>query len=158
LLTNRIIQLTEDGSHTIVVPELNTAYHSRHGAIQESMHVFIKAGLQHFLNLNLLPKNEPLHIFEVGFGTGLNALLSLNEAIELDRKIFYETIEPYPLSDKEFLELNYAFIVNKELQKDFLQLHQCEWGRQVVIHPLFSFQKMNRGFPGYRDATNHHQA
>ena len=79
--SDRIIQLTVDGSHTIAIPELNVTYHSKYGAIQESMHVFIKEGLQFFLKSP--GKNETIHIFEVGFGTGLNAWLSLNEAIKL---------------------------------------------------------------------------
>src|SRR5205809_5790765 len=111
-ITGRIIQLTNDGSHTISIPELNITYHSKYGAIGESLHVFIKNGLQNFVQQN---KNTgPTRVFEVGFGSGLNALLSLQQAIQLDRKIFYQTIEPYPLSIKEVDKLNYVSLINKD--------------------------------------------
>lgn len=140
---NRIIQLTADGSHTIAVPELNVAYRSKHGAIQESMHVFIRAGLHHFLNSGQLKQDETLNIFDMGFGTGLNALLSLQEAIRFDQKIFYQAIEPYPLSNEEAQQLNYISLINENLQQSFLQMHQCEWNKEISIHPLFSFQRSN---------------
>lgn len=140
--TSRIIQLTGDGSHTIVSPELNVSYHSKHGAIQESMHVFIKEGLHYLLDRNFFNKDEALNVFEVGFGTGLNTWLSLNEAIKNSQKIFYQTIEPYPLSIDEAEKLNYSSIFNKELQKHFFQLHKCEWNKEIIIHPLFLFEKL----------------
>jgi tRNA U34 5-methylaminomethyl-2-thiouridine-forming methyltransferase MnmC len=138
----RNIQLTEDGSHTISIPALNVTYHSKYGAIQESNHVFIKEGLQYFLNMNMLSKDEPVKIFEAGFGTGLNALLSLNEAIHLDKKINYCTVEPFPLSAEEVNKLNYTSLIDKDLQEYFLRSHACEWGKEVCIQPLFVFEKL----------------
>jgi tRNA U34 5-methylaminomethyl-2-thiouridine-forming methyltransferase MnmC len=142
LATSRIIQLTADGSHTIAIPELNVTYHSKHGAIQESMHVFIKEGLHYLLSRDLFNKDEVINVFEVGFGTGLNAWLSLNEAIKNNQKIFYQTIEPYPLSINEAEKLNYPSLFNKDLQKYFFELHECEWNKETIIHPLFLFKKL----------------
>ena len=73
----RQLIITKDGSHTVSIPEMNVTYHSHHGAIQESQHVFIDAGLKHWLNAT---QKKDIAIFEMGFGTGLNALLSLIEA------------------------------------------------------------------------------
>ena len=150
----RIIQLTEDGSHTIAVPELNITYHSKHGAIQESMHVFIKDGLQFLLNLP--GKSETINIFEVGFGTGLNAWLSLNEAIKHNQKIFYQTIEPYPLLIDEAEKLNYPSIFNIDLKKYFLQLHACEWNKEILIHPLFLFEKISISLQNFKTNEKFH--
>jgi len=143
LYNHRIIQLTEDGSHTIAIPAMNVVYHSMHGAIQESMHIFIQSGLRYFIDKNKHATNEPIHIFEQGFGTGLNALLSLREAIQLDQKILYHTIEPYPVTIEEATRLNYADMIEKDLQEYFHLLHACEWNKEVAIHPLFSFKKIN---------------
>jgi tRNA U34 5-methylaminomethyl-2-thiouridine-forming methyltransferase MnmC len=143
MYNDRILQLTEDGSHTIAIPAMNVTYHSRHGAVQESMHVFIQSGLQYFINNNKPFFNEAIQIFEQGFGTGLNALLSLHEAIQTDQKISYHTIEPYRVSAGEAAQLNYADIINKDLKEYFYQLHTCEWNNEVVIHPLFTFKKIN---------------
>lgn len=139
---SRIIELTEDGSHTISIPELNVTYHSKHGAIQESKHIFIKEGLQYLLNKNIFNKDEQINVFEVGFGTGLNAFLSLNEAILQNKKIFYQCVEPFPLSIEEAEKLNYVSVLDKNLQQYFLQLHECSWNEKVLIHPLFLFEKL----------------
>jgi len=136
-----MIQLTADGSHTIVVPELNIAYHSRYGAIQESMHVFIQTGMHYFLHSAKLKQDEVLTIFEMGLGTGLNALLSLSEAIHLNQKIFYKAIEPFPLSLEEAQNLNYTSLVSPGLQQNFLHMHRCGWNKKVSVHPLFLFVK-----------------
>lgn len=92
----------------------------------------------------------------MGFGTGLNALLSLNEAIRFNQKIFYHTIEPYPLSNKEAQQLNYASLINENLQQSFLQLHRCEWNTEVSIHPLFSFQRSNLALQDFETANKFH--
>ena len=101
----RQIILTGDGSHSISVPELNVAYHSIHGAIQESLHVYLHAG---FYGSEPCQRQgaEPLRIFEMGFGTGLNALLTLMEAEKNRIKIYYETVELYPLEEAEVKLLN----------------------------------------------------
>lgn len=87
---------TSDGSHSLLNTELDETYHSRHGALQESLYVFIKNGLDHF------QRNE-VNVFEVGFGTGLNALL----AAQSNKKVNYTTIEAYPLPEEVYTQLNY---------------------------------------------------
>ncbi|MBU7578084.1 MAG: SAM-dependent methyltransferase, partial [Flavihumibacter sp.] len=98
----RILEATADGSHTISIPEMQVTYHSKHGAVQESMHVFIEAGLR----FKLKATNGSLAILEMGFGTGLNALLTLLEAE--GREIWYESLEAYPVSLELAMQLNYA--------------------------------------------------
>ncbi|HEY2727716.1 MAG TPA: hypothetical protein VGI61_11120, partial [Parafilimonas sp.] len=125
MIPNRIIQLTEDGSHTIFIDDMHVTYHSKHGAIQESKHIFINEGLRYIIDQNKQSFNKTINIFEVGFGTGLNALLSLQYAILNNQEIIYETIEPYPLSIEESNHLNYASLINEELKKYFLLMHKC---------------------------------
>ena len=94
----RSIVTTGDGSKTIQIEDWDEQYHSIHGAIQESQHVFIKTGLHHFLNLH---KPSTLHILEIGFGTGLNAYMTALEAQTLDVQIQYEGVEAYPVQSEE---------------------------------------------------------
>jgi len=134
------IIVTTDGSHSIALPEMGVTYHSSHGAIQESMHVFIEAGLRYCS----VKKEQPgdISIFEMGFGTGLNALLSLAEAEKNRQPIFYETIEPYPLEAPLFTSLNYCNQLQRpDLQRLFNLLHECEWNTVVTITPYFNFKK-----------------
>jgi tRNA U34 5-methylaminomethyl-2-thiouridine-forming methyltransferase MnmC len=145
LKSKRIIQITEDGSHTISIEAMNVTYHSKHGAIQESRHVFIKEGLQNFIHQHDHVPEETINIFEIGFGSGLNALLSLQEAIENNQKIFYQTIEPYPLLIEEINKLNYASLINEKLQQSFYTMHECEWNNVTFLHPLFLFKKIQTG-------------
>ncbi len=132
--------ITKDGSHTISIPEMNVTYHSHHGAIQESMHVFIEAGLKH---VSASLQKPDIHIFEMGFGTGLNALLSLIEAERSQLKIHYTTVELFPLHEDEINLLNYCEQLHrKDLKPVFHQLHQCEWGKDVLITPFFTLNKI----------------
>ena len=130
---DRQIIATEDGSHTLWVPELNEHFHSMHGAIQESVHVFISNGLEQV-------KTEELVLFEVGFGTGLNALLTLIH--QTQRSIRYISIEKYPLQEKEYSRLNYSSLLGPEWQTLFFKMHQAEWNRTTEIRPGFSLQKI----------------
>ena len=120
------------------------------------MHVFIKEGLQYFLDLNKVEKNEAIHILEVGFGTGLNALLSLNEAIHLNQKISYEAVEPYPISTEEVKQLNYVSQINPSLETCFMQLHRCKWNEAVSIHQLFVFKKMKMTLEQFNSKEKFH--
>jgi tRNA U34 5-methylaminomethyl-2-thiouridine-forming methyltransferase MnmC len=134
----RKLILTGDGSHTVSLPELNVTYHSIHGAVQESQHVFIEAGLKSFK----LAEAAQLNIFEVGFGTGLNALLTIIEAEKLQRTIYYETVEQFPLDSKETGSLNYCKQLGREdLQPIFERLHSCEWEKKTNITANFCFKK-----------------
>lgn len=136
---NREIIITADGSQSIRVPGLNVTYHSIHGAIQESLHVFIEAG---FYGSGRLQRPEPYRVFEVGFGTGLNALLTLIEAEKAGVKVYYETIELFPLNEQEISSLNYYQILNRpDLQTVFEKMHKCEWEKEVAITNFFTLTK-----------------
>lgn len=130
----RIIEVTEDGSHTLFIPEMDEHFHSVHGAIQESMHVFIENGLKKC-------SRQKINILEVGFGTGLNALLSL--LYKGEKEVNYYSLEKYPLAEEEFMQLNYAQLLDTELQPVFLKLHQCEWNQKVGIIPGFHLTKID---------------
>ena len=134
----RNIIITADGSDTISVPELKVTYHSIYGAIQESKHVFIEAGLKNLI----LAEAAPLNIFEMGFGSGLNALLTTIETEKLQREIHYETVELFPLDIDETSSLNYCKQLGREdLQPIFEQLHSCEWDKKTNITANFRFKK-----------------
>lgn len=127
----RKIIITKDGSHTVAIPELNVTYHSIHGAVQESKHVFIEAGLKYLFSQF---ENEHIWILEVGFGTGLNALLTAVEIEGLDTNIYYVALEPFPISTEEVQTLNYCAQLNrKDLQDDFERMHKCEWNKSVTV-------------------------
>lgn len=129
----RKIILTADGSHTLFVPELDEHFHSVHGAVQESMHVFIQNGL-------LASNKEELCIFEVGFGTGLNALLTL--ANQGEKRIRYFSIEKYPLTETEYKQLNFAQLLSEELASQFRHMHQSSWNEPNLIAPKFELTKL----------------
>lgn len=131
----RIVQVTNDGSPTIAIPEMEVTYHSRHGAVQESKHVFIEAGLQ-----PLLQQYDVLRVFEMGFGTGLNALLTMEKAITQAQTIWYEAVEKYPLEEATIKLLDYTQILPRT---HFDMLHDSKWNEPVAIHPLFTIQKQN---------------
>ncbi len=133
----REIITTKDGSHTIVIPEISVAYHSYNGAVQESMHVFIHAGLRWYLGQNAYAR--PVRIFEMGFGTGLNAYLTALEAGNKNFSVHYTAIEPFPLLPEEALLLNYA--ATKTEKSLFAQLHQIAWNEDVLIAPNFTLHK-----------------
>ena len=139
----RKIIVTKDGSHSVSIPQLNVTYHSIHGAIQESMHVFIESG---FRNVSVrLNRPGALRILEVGFGTGLNAFLTLIEAEKHTINVQYSAIELYPLIEEEYKLLNYGEIVDvPTLQTVFQKLHACEWNNEVNIVPGFSLLKVNQ--------------
>jgi len=136
-MTRKVV-LTEDGSNSIFSEEFNQNYHSRFGALQESMHIFIKAGLCSSLLLNL----ESISILEIGFGTGLNALLTYFKAKELNKKIYYETLELYPLTLQETAALNYPHLLPYPNAKEiFTTLHTAKWEQQVKISDSFTLSK-----------------
>ena len=128
---------TADGSHTLRNRSLNETYHSIHGAVQESMHVFIRHGLQYYCEHH---QPEVVSIFEVGMGTGLNALLTLQYAAQRDIRIRYTAIEPLPLKEAVWSKLNYAD--PDKCRKHFEGIHQAEWNREVSLGPGFSILKL----------------
>lgn len=131
---------TEDGSHSLYNEELKETYHSFHGALQESIYVFIEKGLRYWRTKSGLPKE--VEIFEVGFGTGLNALLVAQFAMENKVKIKFTTLEPFPLALETINQLNYATLIGQDdLQMVFEEIHSCEWGQTIEINPYFSIHK-----------------
>lgn len=126
--------ITSDGSHTIYIPELDEHYHSVHGAIGESKHIFINAGLNYCTN-------KSINIFEAGFGTGLNALLTALEIMGSDRKVNYTSIEKYPIDKDTVKSLNHGSILGNE--EIFANLHSSPWNTSVAITENFSLFKIN---------------
>jgi len=148
----RNLILTKDGSHSVAVPELDVFYHSLHGAIKESLHVFIDAGLHHWLEKH--SSASQCVVFEMGFGTGLNALLTALEAERLQRKIIYETVEAYPLETPIIQQLNYCELLDQPYwQPVFESLHTCGWNKQQSITNFFSFKKANAFLTEYSAST-----
>jgi len=136
----REIIITGDGSHSISVPELNVAYHSIHGAIEESMHVYIQAGLR---DSAIFDYSGVHHVLEIGFGTGLNALLTLVEADKHKNRIYYTAIELYPLNETETRQLNYCEQLNLPRYKSlFEKIHECKWEEMIEITEYFRLTKI----------------
>ena len=133
---HREIKLTADGSHTIAIPEINVTYHSHHGAIAESRHVYIEAGLQPLLNRQI---NQAIRILEIGFGTGLNALLSFQEAVKNQQPVHYTAIELFPLSPEETARINHGSLLL--MQDVFDYLHASPWNEEVIFNPFFTLLK-----------------
>lgn len=138
--------ITKDGSHTLFVPELNETYHSTHGAIQESTYVFIDRGLK----FSIAKDNRKLGIFEVGFGTGLNVLLSVLFAKENHLTIAYETVEAYPLGKSEIKQLNYTTLLEDQSAKQIYdKIHAGEWNVWREISEGFQLKKVEKKFQAY---------
>ena len=148
----REIIITDDGSTTIHIPDWNEQYHSKHGAIQEAFHVFIKAGLEYFLR-QLQPK--PLKILEIGFGTGLNAFITLLEADKNKIPINFTGVEAYPISSSEIEKLNYPLQLNSP-DEYFKKLHQCKWEQHISVSVHFSILKRKQFFSEINDKNNFH--
>lgn len=149
------IIVTKDNSHTIYLPHLNEHYHSIHGAIQESQHVFIRNGLGYFLNAGL----KEIKILEVGFGTGLNALLTGLKSIAIPQtSIYYTSIELNPLPQELIIQLNYAELTEQsELAHTiFNKIHTADWNKPVNIHDRFTLHKIQGGIQQTQLLGNHH--
>ncbi len=131
-----VIIETADASHTLSVPSLGETYHSRHGAIQESLHVFIKNGFR-------VTEQSPLRILEVGFGTGLNALLTLTEADREQRSIHYTTVERYPLDTALISRLNYCQLLEEADESLFLRMHALRWNEEHRLTENFTLLKLH---------------
>jgi len=138
----REIKITNDGSKTLFINELNENYHSHHGALQEAEHVFIKNGL------NLINDYE-INILELGFGTGLNVLVTINEYLKTDKNhdIHYFTLEKYPINALEIENLAYFELFdNSELKNIYQKIHQTEWEKSVEIIKGFHLHKIQCDF------------
>lgn len=144
--------LTADGSHSLYIERLNEHYHSIHGAIQESKHVFINAGLKHRISNMPVPEGkrslpQQINILEIGFGTGLNALLTFNETNQSSVKINYTALEAFPLSIDLASKLNYVRLLNTELFNSqlasvFNRIHKCDWEKEILLTENFTIHKI----------------
>jgi len=139
--------ITEDGSHTLYIPELNETYHSIHGAIQESKYVYLEMGLNFFVGKE---HKKNIKIFEVGFGTGLNALLVAIYAESNQINVQYESLDAFPLLSSEIIKLNYTDLI-KHLQvaELFHKIHESPWDQWMEISPGFLLQKVNNTLQDY---------
>jgi len=126
---------TADGSHTIYVPELDEHYHSVHGAVQESEHIFLKTGFD-------FCKADPVNIFEVGFGTGLNALLTAARSTKGKRKVYYTAIEKYPVDNALAIKLNHQQFAGADGKRLSLLISAAPWGKMTNICNSFSINKL----------------
>ncbi|MCF0072626.1 tRNA (5-methylaminomethyl-2-thiouridine)(34)-methyltransferase MnmD [Dyadobacter sp. CY261] len=126
--------ITEDGSHSLFSPQFKQQYHSLQGALSESEHIYINLGLRPVLE----NASGPVYVFEMGFGTGLNAFLAWKLADSLQKQVFYTSVEAYPVSPLEASHLNYEEATGAT---GFMQLHNASWGGEKAISPFFSLQK-----------------
>lgn len=130
------IIITEDGSSSLRRKDLGENYHSSYGAISESQHIFINSALDYY---SLLNPNKEIRILEIGFGTGLNSLLSLDYSIRNNINIYYQAIEKYPLCEEITSKLNYSKLLN--LEEEFNQIHNSPWEEIISIGERFQIYK-----------------
>jgi tRNA U34 5-methylaminomethyl-2-thiouridine-forming methyltransferase MnmC len=143
-LKREIIQ-TLDGSTTIHIAEWDECYHSKHGAIQEAQHVFIKNGLSLFPDRNV-------SILEIGFGTGLNAFITFLESKKRNQSIDYVGVEAYPISADEILSMNYVEELNAVEQSSiFDTMHQSNWEEKIILDDDFTLTKRKQFFEEIND-------
>ena len=143
----REIQITGDGSTSIFIPELNEGYHSKHGAIQEAYHVFIKNGLE-------LCTNKEISILEIGFGTGLNAFITFLEAQKNNQKINYVGVEAYPVENEHILQMNYVQELNAiNDEAIFSKMHNAHWETEIELSNNFHLTKRKQFFQDITDSN-----
>lgn len=138
----REIRNTNDGSKTLFISNLNESYHSHHGALQEAQHVFIENGLK-------LVNNCEINILELGFGTGLNVLVTINEFLKTDKNhvINYFALEKYPINDSEVANLGYDEIFDDaDLKNHYHKIHETSWENTSEILPNFNLKKIQCDF------------
>jgi tRNA U34 5-methylaminomethyl-2-thiouridine-forming methyltransferase MnmC len=133
---------TSDGSHTIYLPEMDEQYHSVNGAITESNYVYIEKGYN-FSNLTNLT------VFEIGFGTGLNCLLTAIEAEKKQKITLYLSIEKYPLSKEITNQLNFGKLISEDAQVLFTKIHDCPWNKMIKISDHFYVHKISADLINY---------
>lgn len=135
MISDLEIVTTSDGSHTLRNKALNETYHSIHGAVQESMHVFLRNGLEYYWKKH---REKDICILEVGLGTGLNALLTFQYAVLNDLRVRYVALEPFPLPESVWCKLNYE----SGKQDGLRLLHQTSWEEEVLLSPQFKLLKL----------------
>lgn len=136
--------LTQDGSHTLYREDIDETYHSRHGAITESEHIFINKGLAYWLETH---DTKQVSVLEIGFGTGLNAALSMQYAVNHGIEITYTSLEPYPL-DSNIIDLLNYFDDEANQRTQWVHLHDLSWSETHVFNH-FTIQKVKEKFQDY---------
>jgi tRNA U34 5-methylaminomethyl-2-thiouridine-forming methyltransferase MnmC len=172
----KTLRLCEDGSHTLFSEKAGECYHSTHGAYTESMHIFINLGLRAVVESRMIKKNinglspeaisglktnimqhslqntepetklNPIRILEVGFGTGLNALLTALEVEKNKITVSYLGLEPFPILPATLQQLNYCKFLSGKSEKLFTAMHASEWDTDILIDHDFYFRKQQIGF------------
>ena len=132
---------TKDGSHTLYAPQFDEIYHSRNGALAESEHIFIRNGLEAY-------STHVINVFEVGFGTGLNSLLSWIYAESKGIKINFHSIELYPITEDLVAQINYPSLIGH--QDKFQALHTAKWDETIELSPHFSLHKLKASILDFR--------
>lgn len=147
-MQREIIQ-TNDGSTTIHLTDLNESYHSKHGAIQEAYHVFIKNGLSLF-------NGKSVSILEIGFGTGLNTFITFLEGLKSDNQIVYTGIEAYPISTSEVSQMNYVQeLAANDFSNIFDLIHNCPWEIPFSLTSQFSLIKKQQLFQEINEVNSY---
>lgn len=146
-ILNRKIIETADGSKTLQIEEWEEQYHSKHGALQEAYHVFIRNGLDLF--------NDSVSILEIGFGTGLNALITFLEAKNRNLSIQYTSLEAYPVTLEEIEALEYPSLFNENVAQIHKTMHEIPWEKEFSITPYFSFIKRKEFFQELKDKAQY---
>lgn len=142
------IIITEDGSHSVISEKFGVSYHSRHGAVTESIIVFLYAGYD-FLRLE---GYKTIDILEMGFGTGLNCFITAIRSEEFNQKTAYHAVEAYPLPKDIWSSLNYPEIISHENKGVFENLHLCPWNEWTSIHNNFTFVKYHTPIEDFQTA------
>jgi len=143
----REIITTADGSKTIQIKDWDEQYHSKHGAIQEAYHVFIKHGLNLF-------NTQELAILEIGFGTGLNAIITLIESPKRQLKVTYKGVEAFPVAADELKQLDYISALKAEKFEDqFNIMHESDWETEIAVNQHFSLYKQRSDFMEINDVN-----
>lgn len=135
---NREVIITGDGSPTLFVPELNEHYHSIHGALNESLHVFIQNGLIHQLTIH-----QHIHLLEIGLGTASNLLLTINAMNNSPIKVHYEALEPFPIQPGIVAQLTDLYAQQFSTSATLFQsIHQQPANIALQINPQFKFTRI----------------
>ncbi|EXI74457.1 MAG TPA: tRNA (5-methylaminomethyl-2-thiouridine)(34)-methyltransferase MnmD [Candidatus Accumulibacter phosphatis] len=143
----RRLVATADGSHSLYLPAIGEHYHSSHGALLESLHVFIGNGYEVAAEL----PRPMLHVLEIGFGTGLNALLTWERSRSRGLPLVYTAIEPYPLEDGLVARLNHPeHLSSTKARALFDAMHRCAWGSGQRLDDHFTLQKLHSRFDQFK--------
>lgn len=135
--------LTADGSHSLYLEDIDEQYHSKHGSITESQHIFIEAGLY-----EKAKEMNSIKVFEVGMGTGLNVFLTAIASAKSKLSVYLESIEAFPLRFEEAGKLNYAELLNEDNDL-FLNIHLSDWNRCIQLNPNVELKKVNGKLQDY---------